>query len=93
MVSCKTQYDMILEGNDIPAKYKMAFELFEKEKNTKAASMFESMNSSRIRMFEVIFDLVDMKSLNANEAAIISLIRSPELKLSYSYVPPSVMNS
>ncbi|MBQ1279617.1 MAG: outer membrane protein assembly factor BamD [Bacteroidales bacterium] len=43
MVSCKTQYDMILEGNDIPAKYKMAFELFEKEKYTKAASMFESM--------------------------------------------------
>ena len=42
-VSCKTQYDMILEGNDVEAKYKMAFELFEKEKYTKAASMFESM--------------------------------------------------
>lgn len=43
VVSCKTQYDMILEGNDVSAKYKMAMELFEKEKYTKAASMFESM--------------------------------------------------
>ena len=42
-LSCKTQYDLMLESNDIPGKYKMAFELFEKEKYTKAASMFESM--------------------------------------------------
>ena len=56
-------------------------------------STFESMNSSRIKIFDVMFDLVDMKSLNANDAAIISLMRSPELKLSYSQVPPSVTNS
>ena len=42
--SCRTQYDTILAGNDIPAKYKMAFELFEAGKYGKAAETFESLN-------------------------------------------------
>ena len=41
--SCKSQYELMLEGNDVPAKYKMAFELFEKGKYSKSASMFESL--------------------------------------------------
>jgi len=41
--SCKTQYDSILLGNDIPAKYKMAFELFNAKKYAKAAETFESL--------------------------------------------------
>ena len=42
-VSCKTQYDIMLESNDVPAKYKMAFDLFDAGKYSKAASMFESL--------------------------------------------------
>ncbi len=42
-LSCKTQYDAILTGNDIPAKYKMAFDLFEAQKYGKAAETFESL--------------------------------------------------
>lgn len=41
--SCKTQYDIMLESNDVQGKYKMAFELFEAGKYAKAASMFESL--------------------------------------------------
>ena len=41
--SCKTQYDLILEGNSAEDKYKMAFELFENKKYAKAAEMFESL--------------------------------------------------
>lgn len=41
--SCKTQYDLMLESNDVQAKYKMAFDLFEAGKYAKAASMFESL--------------------------------------------------
>lgn len=41
--SCKTQYDLMLESNDVAGKYKMAFELFEAKKYVKAASMFESL--------------------------------------------------
>lgn len=42
-VSCKTQYDLMLESNDVPAKYKMAFDLFDAGKYSKSASMFESL--------------------------------------------------
>ncbi len=42
-VSCKTQFDMMLSSNDVPAKYKMAFDLFDAGKYSKAASMFESL--------------------------------------------------
>lgn len=41
--SCKTQYDLMLESNDVAGKYKMAFDLFEAGKYAKAASMFESL--------------------------------------------------
>lgn len=44
--SCKTQYDAILYGSDIQAKYKMAFELFEARKYAKAAEMFENLSVS-----------------------------------------------
>ena len=42
-MSCKTQYEIMLEGNDVPGKYRMAFELFDAGKYSKAASMFESL--------------------------------------------------
>ena len=41
--SCKTQYDAILYGSDTAAKYKMAFELFEAKKYSKAAETFVSL--------------------------------------------------
>ncbi|MFA5325421.1 MAG: outer membrane protein assembly factor BamD [Bacteroidales bacterium] len=41
--SCKSQYDMLLEGNDIDAKYKAAFGYFDSKKYAKAAEMFESL--------------------------------------------------
>lgn len=43
LVSCKSQYTLMLEGNDIDAKYKMAQELFEAKKYSKAAEMYESL--------------------------------------------------
>lgn len=43
LISCKTQYDTVLEGNDADAKYKLAFEYFNKAKYTRAASLFESL--------------------------------------------------
>ena len=41
--SCKSQYDAVLYGSDIDAKYKMAFELFEAKKYAKSAEFFESL--------------------------------------------------
>ena len=41
--SCKSQYELMLESHDIPAKYKMAFDLFDAGKYAKAAGMFESL--------------------------------------------------
>ena len=43
-VSCKSQYDTLLSSNDVDAKYKAAFEFFDKGKYQKAASLFESMS-------------------------------------------------
>lgn len=42
--SCKTQYEAILNGSDLQAKYKMAFELFEAKKYVKAAETFEALS-------------------------------------------------
>ena len=41
--SCKSQYDAVLMGSDVPAKYKLAFDLFEAKKYAKAAEMFEAL--------------------------------------------------
>ena len=43
LASCKSQYEAVLYGSDIQAKYKMAFELFEAKKYSKAAESFESL--------------------------------------------------
>lgn len=43
-VSCKSQYEMLLNSNDAEAKYKMALQYFEEEKYPKAASLFESLS-------------------------------------------------
>jgi len=42
-VSCKSEYELLLTSQDMHAKYKVAFELFDAGKFSKAASMFESM--------------------------------------------------
>lgn len=44
MISCKSQYALMLEGNDVEGKYKMAQELFEAKKYSKAAEMYESLS-------------------------------------------------
>ena len=41
--ACKSQYDRILEGNDVDAKYKLAFEYFNNGKYTRASQLFESL--------------------------------------------------
>lgn len=43
MSACKSQYELLLNSNDVDAKYKAAFEYFEKGKYNRAASMFESL--------------------------------------------------
>lgn len=42
--ACKTQYEAILYGNDMEAKYKLAFDLYEAKKYSKAAEAFESLS-------------------------------------------------
>jgi len=42
--SCATEYDKLLRGHDVPAKYAKAFELYEGGKYSKAAEMFESLS-------------------------------------------------
>ncbi|MCQ2169542.1 MAG: outer membrane protein assembly factor BamD [Bacteroidales bacterium] len=44
VISCKSQYDAMLESNDVDAKYAAAKAYFEKEKYQKAASLFESLS-------------------------------------------------
>lgn len=46
MTACTTQYDALLIGFDIDAKYNAAFELFEKKSYLKAANLFESLSLS-----------------------------------------------
>lgn len=43
LCSCKTQYEILLESNDVDLKYNAALELFDNGKYQKAAQMFESM--------------------------------------------------
>ena len=42
--ACKTQYELLLEGNDTDAKYKAAFDFFNEGKYAKAAQLFESLS-------------------------------------------------
>ena len=44
MASCKSQYELLLTGNDTDQKYKAAFEYFESGKYSKAATLFESLS-------------------------------------------------
>ncbi|HIZ87350.1 MAG TPA: outer membrane protein assembly factor BamD [Candidatus Coprenecus pullistercoris] len=43
ILSCKSQFELMLESHDVPAKYKTAFELLDAGKYSKAARMFESL--------------------------------------------------
>ncbi len=42
--SCKTQYELMLNSNDVDAKYAAAFDYFNKGKYSKAGSLFESLS-------------------------------------------------
>ncbi len=42
-VSCKSQFELLLDSNDVPAKYAAAFRYFEAEKYSKAASLFDNL--------------------------------------------------
>lgn len=44
MSSCKSQFEILLNSNDVDAKYKAAFEYFDNGKYNKAASLFESLS-------------------------------------------------
>ena len=41
---CKSQYDMMLESNDVDSKYAAAFDYFNQGKYTRSAAMFESLS-------------------------------------------------
>lgn len=43
--SCKSQFELLLQSNDVDAKYKAAFEFYNKGKYSKAASLFESLSA------------------------------------------------
>ncbi len=42
-VSCKSQFELLLNSNDVDAKYEAAFQYFNEGKYSKAATLFESM--------------------------------------------------
>lgn len=44
LVSCKSQYETLLNSNDADAKYKAAFDYFNQGKYSKAATLFESLS-------------------------------------------------
>ena len=44
IAGCKSQYDALLSGNDVEAKYEAAFKYFNEGKYRKAAELFESMS-------------------------------------------------
>lgn len=44
IVSCKSQYDSLLNSSDVDAKYKAAFSYFNAGKYQKAAALFESLS-------------------------------------------------
>jgi outer membrane protein assembly factor BamD len=43
-VSCKSQYELLLNSNDVDAKYDAAFAYFDQGKYSKASSLFESLS-------------------------------------------------
>lgn len=43
MTSCKSQFELLLNSNDVDQKYNAAFEYFNNKKYNKAASLFESL--------------------------------------------------
>lgn len=43
-VACKSQYELLLEGNDVDAKYAAAFEYFNQGKFQRSAQLFESLS-------------------------------------------------
>ena len=43
-VSCKSQFEMMLQSSDVEAKYAAAFQMFEAGKYNKAAQLFESLS-------------------------------------------------
>ena len=43
-ISCKSQYEILLNGNDVEAKYEAAFAYFNEGKYSKASSLFESLS-------------------------------------------------
>lgn len=45
MAGCKSEYEILLGGNDIDAKYSTAFDLFNQGKYAKAVQLFESLAS------------------------------------------------
>lgn len=44
IASCKSPYEAVLQGNDLQAKYAMAFDLFNQGKYSRAADLFENMS-------------------------------------------------
>ena len=42
--SCKSQYELLLNGSDVDAKYKAAFDYFNQGKYAKSAQLFESIS-------------------------------------------------
>ena len=44
LMSCKSEYEMLLNSNDVDAKYEAAFQYFNEKKFSKAASLFESLS-------------------------------------------------
>ena len=43
LAACTSQYEALLEGNDVDAKYKAAFEYFNQGKYSRSAALFESL--------------------------------------------------
>ena len=44
LMSCKSEYEILLNSNDADAKYEAAFQYFNENKFSKAASLFESLS-------------------------------------------------
>jgi outer membrane assembly lipoprotein YfiO len=44
-IGCKSEYEILLEGNDIDAKYAAAFDYFNQGKFMKSSQLFESLSS------------------------------------------------
>lgn len=44
-VGCKSEYELLLEGNDVDAKYAAAFEYFNQGKYQRASQLFESLSA------------------------------------------------